>query len=135
MKEHKKIAAIRVALAVGLTLIVIGLVIWFIIGFSVGRAVSSSGSKSSTVETSQVNQSAIKEQPVTYFNEFLPFESEFNYDPNTQGFNLFYDLMRYFFFCEGARRCTDRFLQCEWCNLSRWAADGKIYCVAQVDQS
>ena len=41
MKEHKKIAAIRVALAVGLTLIVIGLVIWFIIGFSVGRAVSS----------------------------------------------------------------------------------------------
>lgn len=96
MKEHKKIAAIRVALAVGLTLIVIGLVIWFIIGFSVGRAVSSSGSKSSTVETSQVNQSAIKEQPVTYFNQFLPFESEFNYDPNTQGFNLFYDLMRYF---------------------------------------
>lgn len=96
MKEHKKIAAIRVALAIGLTLIVIGLVIWFIIGFSVGRVVSSSHSKSSTVETSQATQATIKEQPVTYFNQFLPFESEFNYDPNTQGFNLFYDLMRYF---------------------------------------
>lgn len=75
MKEHKKIAAIRVALAVGLTLIVIGLVIWFIIGFSVGRAVSSSGSKSSTVETSQVNQSAIKEQPLLILINFCPLKA------------------------------------------------------------
>jgi hypothetical protein len=96
VKERKKIVGIRLALAVGLTLLVIGLVIWFVIGFSVGRVVSSSDSESSTVETAQVNQTTIKEQPVTYFNQFLPFESEGNYDPNTQGFNLFYDLMRYF---------------------------------------
>ena len=73
MKEHKKIAAIRVALAVGLTLIVIGLVIWFIIGFSVGRAVSSSGSKSSTVETSQVNQS--KNSPLLILINFCPLKA------------------------------------------------------------
>jgi hypothetical protein len=96
VKERKKIVTIRVALAIGLTLIIIGLGIWFVIGFSVGRFTSSNSSKSPTAETSQVNTATIKEQPVTYFNQFLPFESEANYDPNTQGFNLFYDLMRYF---------------------------------------
>ena len=113
----------------------IGLVIWFIIGFSVGRAVSSSGSKSSTVETSQVNQSAIKEQPVTYFNQFLPFESEFNYHPNTQGFNLFYDLMRYFSSVKVQEDVRIDSYSVSGATYQDRAADGKIYCVAQVDQS
>lgn len=95
MKERKT-AFIRIALGIGLTLIVIGLVVWFGLGFSLGRFVSSRTEATASTQTTETAQAKIKEQNVDYFNQFLPFESDYSYDPSTQGFNLFYDLMRFF---------------------------------------
>ncbi|OTN75664.1 hypothetical protein A5886_000739 [Enterococcus sp. 8G7_MSG3316] len=92
MKERKTVV-IRIALAIALTLVVIGLVVWFVLGFSLGRFV---GDHTEATATSQTSQTTIKEQNVDYFNQFLPFESEYSYEPSMEGANLFYDLMRYF---------------------------------------
>lgn len=92
MKERKTVI-IRIALAIGLTLVVIGLVVWFVLGFSLGRFM---GDQTQSTAATQTSQTTIKEQNVGYFNQFLPFEGDYTYDPSTEGANLFYDLMRYF---------------------------------------
>ncbi|HCE12873.1 MAG TPA: hypothetical protein DEQ24_09060 [Enterococcus sp.] len=63
MKERKT-AFIRIALGIGLTLIVIGLVVWFGLGFSLGRFVSSRTEATASTQTTETAQAKIKEQNV-----------------------------------------------------------------------